>query len=443
MDNYTETLSVITRAADVTGDPLGLLGQVGDLLDRWAARCERIRQRESVDELDAFVEWTVLLTQAGEVLSVCQHADTSGTLPGKCKHDSAQFLAYKLGQLAARFATENAHLWQDFMEESDQPGRVDFLVEALLCDLEARPDWYKLRDRYETGWRRTLVCDRASVEEISPAIDLYWAMRIGFADKMLEATHALEVAAPPVAAPDLIGQIQRIEDIASTTALRLIKRQREEDERRPPTEQELRLFLEERLARVWDSLPSDVTDALLSAEYAYRAGWQSGIPTRAVVKGFHEAVEACFEWYFAKPFATYLNEGGVSHTTVYWGVWREQPQKSEFQANNPRCLSLGRWAGAFKVAADADLPASKNLQVATFLKDNWPDLGKDALRELADSLGKVQDYRNRAEHPHSPPRPRHTERSELGEMRKLVLGTADSPSIIAQIYRLLGASKQS
>jgi hypothetical protein len=440
MDNYTETLSVITRAADVTGDPLGLLGQVGDLLDRWAARCERIRQRENVDELDAFVEWTVLLTQAGEVLSVCQHADTSGTLPGECRQDSAQFLAYKLGQLAARFASDNAHLWQDFMEESDQPGGVDFLVEALLCDLEARPDWHKLRDRYETGWRRTVVYDRASVEEISPAIDLYWAMRIGFADKLLETTQALVAAEPPAASPD---RMQIIQDMLTGIGLRQLKQQREEDERLPPTEDAIEQCLRERLGDLWDNLPSDVADVLMHAEYSYEARMQSGTTTRQVVMGFHDAVWACFQAYFLDRFIAFLEKEKWQSTRLSYRGWQDRWEEREFKPDNPTSLSIRGWASVLQVVADPEHKGTENLQVKEFVKRSWPTLGRDVLKELAGSLHEVQDYRNPAVHRQWPPRSHHEERADLEAMRKLVLGTeGGASSLIVQIYRLLAPGKQ-
>ncbi len=413
------------------------LTRASSFLDRWAARCERTERREGADEMDAFLEWTALLYSAAEVVSVCQYADTLGAAPGDCETNSAQFFAYKFGQLAARFAASNAGLWHDFFDEvEEEPGTFDFLVEALLSPLEGRPDWHKLRDRYESGWRRTPCYAGMPAEEIGPHMDLYWAMRIGFADKMLESAQALVPAGAPGPSPDPARDIQTIKDVVTTVAIRQVKQQRDLDEQRPPTEQELRLFLEGRLAEVWDNLPSDVTDALISAEYGHRDGWRSAIPTLAVLKGFHEAVAACLAWYFARPFATYLAGAGVSRTAVEWGVWNGQPQRRQFHAEDPRCLSLGQWAGAFRAI-------EKNPRVAAFLRHNWPGLGTEALRELAALLRKVQDYRNRAEHPRSSPRSHHTEKAELDEMRKLVLGLGDSPSVIVQIYGLLAQSKQS
>jgi hypothetical protein len=329
------------------------------------------------------------------------------------------------------------------MEESDQPGGVDFLVEALLCDLEAGPAWRKLRDRYETGWRRTLVYDRASVEEISPAIDLYWAMRIGFADGMLESTQAPLPARPAGAATDLPPDLQTLKDMVGYGNVRLIRLERVTEQLFPPAREAIEQCLRERLGDLWDDLPSDVTDPLISAEYGYGFGWQRFISTGAVLKGFHEAVKACFEWYFARPFAAYLNERRVTRTPVCWGVWQGQPQSDEFFTNKPWCLSLGKWAGALGLVAGGRHPPKNNPQLAAFLGHGWPDLGKDALRQLAGSLRSVQAYRNRWEHSDSPPRPYHTERTELDEMRDLVLGTPKSPSVICRIYDLLGRSKQS
>jgi len=248
----------------------------------------------------------------------------------------------------------------------------------------------------------------------------------------------------PPASPDLASRMQTIQEILTGIALRQIKQQREQDERRPPTKQELHLFLEERLGSVWDNLPSDVTDALLSAEYAYRAGWQSSIPTRAVVEDLHDAVQACFHAYFVDRFIAYLNEGRLSSTPLSFGRWRGQWQEREFKADNPGSVSLGVWASVLEAVADATLTGTENLQVSAFMSLSWPNLGADAVRQLAASLRRVQHLRNPAVHRQWPPRPHHKERAELDEMRQLVLDTDGdgSSSIIAQIYRLLGPSKQ-
>jgi hypothetical protein len=439
-EDYEEALHLIAEAADTTGDRLELIPRAIDLLDRWAAKCPAAL--EPTWDLPEFM--FDLLESAGRVLSVCQTADASGALPGDCEQGSAQFLAYKLGQLAARFATRDVYLWHAVLSDFESPNAVYLLVESLLSDCDPQRDWQRAREAYIKGWQLTPCYQGIPAEEIGPHTDLYWAMRIGFADEMLKSTQALVPAESPPTFPDLASRMQAIQDTVTATNLRLIKQQREDDRRRLPTEEELCLFLKERLGTAWDNLPSDVTDALVSAEYGYRAGWQSAIPTRAVLKGFHEAVEACFEWYFSRPFAAYLKERGLLHATVCWGVWRGQPERSPFEAGDPRCLSLGRWAGAFKAVTNAGFSANENVEVKAFLKHNWPDLGVDALRQLAASMRRVQDLRNRGEHPHSPPRPHHTERSETKEMRKLVLDPDGdgSSSIIARICRLFGPGER-
>ena len=440
-EDYDEALYLMMEAGDTTGH-YTVDNAVG-LLDRWAARCEAIEQREGADELDAFLEWTPLLYSAAEVVSVCQQVDTSGVLPGECDKASPQFLAYKLGQLAARFAAKNADLWHHFLDEvEEEPGRFDFLVEALLCDHEPGRDWQKVRDRYLAGWRRTPCYEGTSPEEIGPHMDLYWAMRIGFADKMLESTRALEVAAVPVAIPGLIDQMQRIEDIASTIALRQLRHEREFDERLPQSRGKIAQSLAGYLGDVWGRLPSDVEDALLSAEYSHEAGWRTDISTREVVERFHSAVEACFHRYFVDPFAAYLRRGDVPSAPLCFRGWRGQWQDREFKADNPSSVSLSIWAGVFEALTDPGPTATENLHVKTFVNHNWPELPLADLKELADPLRRIQSYRNLAAHRQSPPRPLQEAKTELDDMRKVVLGIG-SPSVITEIYRLLTPSKQS
>jgi hypothetical protein len=439
-EDYDEALYLMMEAGDTTGH-YSVDNAVG-LLDRWAARCEAIEQREGADELDAFLEWTTLLYSAAEVVSVCQQVDTSGVLPGECDKASPQFLAYKLGQLAARFAAKNTDLWHHFLDEvEEEPGRLDFLVEALLCEHELGRDWQKVRDRYLAGWRRTPCYEGTSPEEIGPHMDLYWAMRIGFADKMLEFTGALVPAQAPAPPPDTLRDIETIKEVVTTIAIRQVKEQRDREQRLPPTREAMEQCLRERLGDVWDNLPSDVTDPLLSAECDYQTGWQRGIPTRQVAEGFYDAVQACFQAYFVDRLIASLGTGPRSIRLSYRG-WRGRWEEHEVDLDNPTSLSVRAWASVLETVADPEQTGRENLQVKQFVKRSCPTLGPDPPKALADLLRKVQDYRNAAVHRRWPPGPHRKERAELDDMRDLVLGTAHSPSVVVQIYRLFGPSKQ-
>jgi len=455
VEDYEEALFLIKEAADAPWerfDPLDLavylLHRAAELVDRWAAKCERVEQEEASGRVDAdpWCEWMTLLYGVGGILSVCSHADTSGAPPGQCDKASAQFFAYKFGELAARSAARMTADWpanmSEWLEDEVALGGEHYLLHALLCEYAICSDWQKARETYVTWWELTPCYEGTPTEEIGPHTDLYWAMRIGFAEKMLESTGALVPADQLAAPPNLVRDIETIKEVVRATAIRLVKERHDREQRLPPTKEAIEQCLREPLGDLWDKLPSDVADPLLHAEFGHRFGWQSGIGTRALVLDFHEAAEACFACYFAEPFATYLNTYGVPSAKVCRGVWHRQPQLETFHAHDPRCLTLGQWAGVLEVVAGDDVSDGEDWRVRTFLKEKWPDLAGDALRQLAGSLRNVQHYRNRAAHGHSPPRSHHTERSELDEMRDLVLGSAGSPSMIAQIYRLLAPGKQ-
>jgi hypothetical protein len=437
MDNYEETLSVITRAAGMTGDPLGLLGQVADLLDRWAAKCEAIEQREGADELDAFLEWTPLLYSAAEVVSVGQQVDTSGVLPGECDKASPQFLAYKLGQLAARFAANNADFSHHFLDEvEEEPGRFDFLVEALLCDHEPGRDWQKVRDRYLAGWRRTPCYEGTSPEEIGPHMDLYWAMRIGFADKILESTQAVVPAGQPAAPPDVVRDIETIKEVVTTIAIRQVKQERDLNERLPPAKRQIHGFLAQCLPGVSDQLPPKVINALTKAEGYYK----SEVNDEEAKVSFVKAVEAALYDCWVAPLADFMERDRRQQIDLPLPLPRNR-----MGATRLRRLSLLDCADLFDTLvtpARRDLSALGAEDLRHFMNQRigprWPDFGP-----LAQSLRRVQELRAASAHYQQAETRVDRELWELEEIRKLVLGTAGSPSVIVQIYRLLAPSKQS
>ncbi len=283
----------------------------------------------------AFNAWYKLLCRAADLLSVCHHADTSGAVPGDCDTGSAQFLAYKFGQLAAAFAMTKADVWERLLVDEDFGPvlALGFLLDSLVCDYEPQRDWRKARDRYVQRWQSTACYEGASPDQIGPHMDLYWAMRIGFADKMLESTRALEVAAPPAAVPDLIGQMQRIEDIASTIAVRQLKQQRELEERLPPAKRQIYGFLAQCLAGVWDRLPAKVINALMKAEKYY----DSKVDDDGAKVSFVKAVEAALDDCLISPLIDFMQQHGRQQIDLPL-----QPPRNRMGAAGLRKLSLLR-----------------------------------------------------------------------------------------------------
>jgi hypothetical protein len=107
-------------------------------------------------------------------------------------------------------------------------------------------------------------------------------------------------------------------------------------------------------------------------------------------------------------------------------------------------VKLWEWADVFDALvgpARKDLSALGAKDLRRFMDQcigvHWPDF-----RPLAQSLRRVWELRTGCGHYEQAETRLEKELWEIEEIRNFVLGTAGSPSIIAQIYRLLAPGKQ-
>jgi len=94
---WTEAIACTPWATHISGIILP------DILDFSVAECEK----EDYD--GPGLEWLWLFVEVAELLSLYEEYDSSGTAPNECKKESPQYLAWKIGQIAGRFAAR----WPD------------------------------------------------------------------------------------------------------------------------------------------------------------------------------------------------------------------------------------------------------------------------------------------------------------------------------------------
>jgi len=439
-DEYESALYFVKEAADCAGGISPLISRGCELIERAAATCDFREYRDEdqdyfFDDDVAFNGWYDLLFSAANLLSVCRHADTSGADPRDCETGSAQFLAYKLGQLAATFAMSKADSWERFVADCGLTSDDELVVDSLMCEYEPRRDWQKVRDRYIQRWQRTPASEGASPDEIGPHMDLYWAMRIGFADKMIESAQALEPLQPPAAEVSVVQDVQAIRDIVSSIALRQLKQEQELEQRLPPRGRQLHSFLSQCMGDVWPSLPSKVVDALTKAENYYKTQVNDDDAKVWFVKALEAALYDCF----LSPLADFMRQDSCKQIDLPL-----PPPRDRMAAKALRRLPLSAWADVFDRLAPPPPKGVSALRaggLSRFLDEHigprWPDFAP-----LAQSLRDVQEFRGGSAHYQLAETRVDKESWELEEVRKLVLGTAGSPSVIVQMYRLLAPGKQ-
>lgn len=447
--NYEELLYAITEAAACMPKDTFITIAGLAILGVWTTECEKTDASQEYDFPD--FAWRELFAGAAELLSFCQEADSAGDLPNKCEEHSPQFVAWKFGQIIGRFAAQDPRWGENPLEKTsgfnDVEGDIDFpspwgeeptyralrTVEALLCEFDVHRDWRSARQRYVEMWQRSYTYKGAALSEITPESDLYWAMRIGFADKILELPEQ-QALVPIGISPQSVVPNSGSLTIGEITSLRLQKLQLQSEEilqRLPAGTRDIHAMLQEKLGPLLTELPTNVVNTLVKAEKYYR----TDVDDDNAKVWFYKAVEASFKHCLVEPLADWLEKRDDKRITICFP--RGSGQKSPGQL---RKLQLWEWADVLETLS---APHRKDFSsLGTPLREfttahlGWSSRMPD-LRPLSDSLRKVNKYRGGSAHHQEASSRYDRERLELEQMRNLVLGTGGQPSLIAQIFQYL------
>ena len=365
--------------------------------------------------------WANLFSTAADALSRCQQIDTSGALPSQCKHESAQFQAWRFGRLVAMAGVIGGDLREHLLSmANDEFGLREIwgdqvaekwwgilrVVAALICEYDASRDCKMWLEQLMDMWRGACTCPGTLLCEIGPDCDLYWAMRVGFADLILEKASSAQDDAVQSAVVSIGLRVVKI-----GRELEAIQRQLELlVKRSSPHPDEVRQDLERSLGPTWKRLPSEVTDRLVAAEQGYAIGTR----TDTALLDFFAALEACFRCYFVNHFV------GIN-------LQLGRP---------PSKLSLGQWADHLDSLLAASHREEKLRHLKVAIEQKWPKLNWAELCCLAQGLHSAQKLRNHVTHS-TGPAASEQRRQELERIRSLALGI-EGPSIISLIFQLFG-----
>ena len=440
--DYEMALYLLTEA--IASNAIGfysesLLVFAPSLLESFAKKCERTNE---------FMEWVDLFDRAADIIEICGEADTFGDLPSTCIVGSPQFLTWKFGQLVARFAIKNSS-YSKQLPPIDHGTVVDSIIReggygsdwgngtvvaSLLCEYDENRDWQILRHQYLSMWESSSRYQWLSLCEAGTGTDLYWAMRIGFADQMLgtiEQTAAIQLQS---GALPISRDIEMTTDIASTIALRQLKLQNILNERLPAGKRDIRQELQQRLFSVWSKLPAKVADTLVKAENYYK----TGVNTDDAKVWFNKATEASLHYCLVEPLVSFVQKRGDKRIAICFPRPRGVERKTSSEL---RKLPLWEWSMVFETLS---VPARQNLaslgteDLKHFMKEHFGEFPLQALRELSNSLHDFCQYRKDSAHSHLS---RYEEEiQELEQMRGLVLGMK-RPSVITQIFQLFATEK--
>ncbi len=453
--------------------------QANQVLNQWVEKCSRD---------DCFDDWPRILAAQADILFSCpnyllthEYIDQENTAlsveeeteqtsfqdPSGVGVLSAEFQAWKLGQLVGMFSIlykENpigkleAHhdvkackeyimaSWDETHLDEDPPDffhgwfRIYREVNALLSQCVLHTDWHKFRKRCEDSYELSLCCHPDSGVPNPPkpgelvfGDHIYWAMMIGLAEKMLEAS------------PKSKEFNDELKTITSRIGLEVISmknllEQLMDDQRstRLPTLKEITSDVAEKLSLSWDTLSSDVVHYLVCAEESYYTVTR---PHDAVIN-IHLAAETHFKDVFVSVFNSYLKQKGSNSITVtvrqsnrVTSMLIGPKAKRDQRITDISRLSLGWWGAVFSELTDLSRNTQSNPVLWEFMKTTYTNVNSDDLRLLGTRLKRIQSYRNPSTHPDHPLRSFRKEKQDLDDIRSLVFGIGQD-SVIDQITRI-------
>lgn len=338
---HSEILFHITKALPYADDiwHTFLVQNSCKLLEDWTAYCDKYdkenQAKENLADTNPTLEWLDLFAATAEILSVCEESDSIGALPNECKKESAQYLSWKFGQIAGHFTLQD-NIWHDdpfkyFRQFADHSLFNDEAFEfifgpvrtaeafnrilSLMSEYSPERNLAKVRERYIALWGWSNSYTGLPLSEISPHTDLYWAMKIGFLDKVLEG--AQQTALVPTTQQQIsINNMETNKDILTVIALRQLKLEQDLERiqgRLPPDKRDIRTFLESKLRLIWRELPAPVVETLIKAEMYYK----SDINTAEAKVEFFKVVEASFWHCFVTPLIDFVKKNYHGQIRIY------------------------------------------------------------------------------------------------------------------------------
>lgn len=308
--------------------------------------------------------------------------------------------------------------WYDapnFSRNGQDVNRVLRAVCALICEHDDSSAWENLRDFSYTMWHNCDTYQLTPLSEITPKSDLYWAIRIGFADIMIEAKQQRPRVLPEAGQIDIHVIVKQ----AREELKEVIEKELRPIKTHYPDRGEIKKSIRQRMEEVYDILPGEVIDPLIDGE----SNFQGQRNTRQAILDFHLCVEKCLGTYLIRILDRLASE-------------RKPPIPIK---DLPSRLSAGQWGRIFQTVAKPGRPTISRfrpyeLLFKNYVKEQGLTLGLDDIESLGVKLDRLQRYRNEAKQ--AKLKPRAEEREDLRNVRNLVLGSEKESCIVTQILSL-------
>lgn len=381
-----------------------------------------------------------LLDSSLAVIRQCRKADELERDDlSECGIDTIQYWAWNYGGHVAELVHHKPHLASTLLDQVQSAEWDDgWPAAALIFESSETRSWAEYRKK------AIALYDAASVEygggypygttpppHFSPEGDVYWAARVGLADRML-ALRGGETM------PDLVSIHERIEAIQSIGTSHFQKSIRVEIEQNrrfdqiqnsfPRGPDDIRASLREALDDQWNQLPSAVVNYLVNSERL----WDAGLNPDQMQIEMAKAVEALIYHLMLAPVAEHASRVGMAEPRLEFTSGGTN--KRSYPPRNWHRLAFGQWAEVLERAAD-----SVDEPYVTALIDLYPAFKNNLAKTIAEGIRKTGEYRAASAH-HTESVGIDTALESAARMRALILGDKTNKSLLVEMIDCFGSS---
>ena len=393
-------------------------------LDGWLDRLSESAGVAEVERcLDTIYEW---LDAASEV------DDVERDHIGECPTTTRQFWAWYYGNALGRLLVARPSLRESLLDEIEA-GEWENCWHVAGVLFESPPgSWSKYQQRALKFYNSSDIEYRQQgprpggtvlPSHLSAQSDLYWAMRVGFAD-----AHSENAVERRVSLAGIADSLERIETITSSSAQHALRTERNTDDllevvknRVPPNQEYWYGLLQEELPGLMSRLPRATADHLIDAS-RHRSAKEWDYCKVSLCK----SVESLFVRILVPAIQALPESGGLT-LALPRGKRSARKRTPEEWDNIP----MSGWVQILRTATERDI----NSPLRLVLPHAFPHVGLDAVVNLNVKLQKIAQLRGSSAHDS-----RTADDRKAGDAEKLwdlVVGS-NSMGFLAEFHSALG-----
>ena len=424
---YEDALNITPVSFDLFGSNIASCDVAVRRLDGWLDQLSESGGVSEVERcLDVIYEW---MDKASDV------DDEERDHIGECPTATRQFWAWYYGSALGRLLVARPSLEASLLDEAEA-GEWENCWHVAGVLFETLPEsWEEYRQRAlkfyyssDIEYHRQGSVPRNGTQppHLSAQSDLYWAMRVGFAD-----AHADNAGERRASLAGIAGSLERIETSTSGTAQRVLRTERNTDklledlnDRLPPNHEYWYGKLLEELPGLMSGLPGATVDHLIEASrHKFLKEWDH------CKVSLCKSVESLFRRILV-PRIQAIPESGKLNLALPRGKQSPRRRSSEEWDEIP----MSGWVHILRTATEKDI----NSALRSTLPQAFPDIDLDAVVNLNVELATIARLRGGSAHDSGTASDRKA--SDAEELWDLVVGN-DGGGFLAKFHSALGLTK--